>query len=247
MVLAPGHLVRASLPGGAHGAFTTRAGGISAGDKGPLNLARHVDDEPGAVTANRDALARLLERPVAYVDQVHGTGVRVLDDPADAAAPVEADAQVTRRRDVALAVLVADCLPVLLADVGGGVVGCAHAGRRGLLDGVLERTVEAMTALGADPARTTAVIGPSICGSCYEVPADMAAHADADRPGIRSATRWGSSGLDLRAGARAALRDAGLAADRILADAPCTLEDERFHSHRRTAHAGRIAGIVHLA
>jgi polyphenol oxidase len=245
-------VVPAALGDGAEAFFTTRHGGVGDpdGPHGAANLARHVGEDEEIVTANRALLEDRAGRPVVFVSQVHSDRVVVVDDgfPGGGSGAVpEADALVTTRTDLALGIMTADCLPVLLADPAAGVVAAAHAGRVGLLDGVLERTLEAMAALGADPARSRASIGPAICGACYEVPAGMAADAEARLPGIRTATRAGTDGLDLAAGATAVLRGAGLAPSAIAAPPACTLEDDRFYSYRRSRRTGRLAGVVGLA
>ena len=101
-----------------------------------------------------------------------------------------------------------------------------------------------MAALGARPADVTASIGPSICGACYEVPEQMREDAAAHLPVTASRTSWGTPALDLRAGAVSVLQDAGVPAEAIDADHPCTLEDERFFSYRRSAATGRFAGVL---
>lgn len=228
---------------GARSLFTGRAGGVSGGDFAGLNLARHVGDEEADVERNRALLAAEVGLPLAFVDQVHSPDVHVL--PASGPVPVvTADALVTDRRDVALAIMVADCLPVLLVDPDAGVIGAAHAGRRGLLDGVLQETVRAMAALGAVPARIGAAIGPSICGACYEVPAAMREESAAQLPELAATTSWGTPSLDLTAGAVAALVGAGVPAAAIEDRHPCTLEDEDFFSYRRSARTGRLAGVI---
>ncbi|MBB5831993.1 peptidoglycan editing factor PgeF [Brachybacterium aquaticum] len=231
---------------GARALFTGRDGGVSTGDHASLNLARHVRDDDAAVIENRSRLAAEIGAPLVFVDQVHSADVHVL--PATGEAPVvTADAIVTGREDVALAIMVADCLPVLLSDPVSGVIAVAHAGRKGLLGGVLEATVAAMTELGARPGDLTASIGPAICGACYEVPEDMRADAAARIPATASTTTWGTPALDLRAGAVAILQGEGFAQDAIDADHPCTLEDERFFSYRRSATTGRFAGVLRRA
>lgn len=228
---------------GARSLFTGRDGGVSTGDHAGLNLARHVGDQERHVARNRALLAQEIGAPVVFVDQVHSADVHVL--PATGEAPlVTADAMVTDRRDLALAIMVADCLPVLLSDPAAGVVAAAHAGRRGLLDGVLQRTVQAMGDLGARPADLHVSIGPSICGACYEVPAAMREEAAGRVPATWRRTSWGTPSLDLRAGALAVLTECGVPGSSIDADHPCTLEDERFFSYRRQARTGRFAGVV---
>ena len=153
---------------------------------------------------------------------------------------------VTRVAGLPLGVLVADCMPVLLADATAGVIGAVHAGRRGLAGGVLQAAVAAMQSLGAAPARTSAVIGPAICGRCYEVPAPMRDEVETTVPGTAASTWQGTSSLDLPAGAAAVLAQAGIAAVRSVDI--CTLEDDRFYSYRRDGHqTGRFAGVVVLA
>src|SRR5699024_7043289 len=136
------------------------------------------------------------------------------------------------------------CLPVLLADPAAGVIGAAHAGRAGLLAGVLGATVAEMVELGARPGDLTASIGPSICGSCYEVPEQMQQQAVSRLPATRARTRWGTPALDRRAGAVRVLRDAGIPPAAIAAEHPCTLEDEGLFSYRRHAGTGRLAGVI---
>lgn len=231
---------------GAQILFTTRHGGVSIGEKASLNLARHVDDDPESVERNRVIVAERIGVPLVFVDQVHSADVHVL--PHTGPIPlVTADAMVTDRDDVALAIMVADCLPVLLADADAGVIAAAHAGRRGLLDGVLRATIEAMRSLGARTDRMGAVIGPSICGACYEVPAAMREESALILPMVRAETRWGSPSLDLRAGALEDLVRAGMGPERIEAAPPCTLEDPAYFSHRRSHAAGRFAGVIRRA
>jgi YfiH family protein len=243
---------------GARALFTGRSGGVSTGEHAGLNLARQVGDDESAVEHNRALLAAEIGAPLVFVEQVHSADVHVLpaldaeapnaSGAADEPAPVvRADAIVTDRTDVALAIMVADCLPVLLSDPVAGVVAAAHAGRRGLLDGVLEATLAEMSRLGARPEDTTASIGPAICGACYEVPAQMREDAARRLPATAATTSWGTPALDLRAGAVSVLRAAGLPTEAIDAEHPCTLEDERFYSYRRSAATGRFAGVLRRA
>ncbi|MDO5661458.1 MAG: peptidoglycan editing factor PgeF [Brachybacterium sp.] len=229
---------------GARALFTARDGTSGMGG----NLALHVPLDAGqsvAVQTARSALAAELGAPVRFVQQVHSADVLVVDGPAPSHGPSQvADAMVTDRRDVALAVMVADCLPVLLVDPEAGVVAAAHAGRRGLLDGVLQNTVRAMADLGAVPERVCAAVGPSACGSCYEVPEAMRTESGRIIPEVEGTTSWGTPALDLRAGARAVLCGEGLAPHRIDDEYPCTIEDPRFFSYRRERDTGRFAGVI---
>jgi len=225
---------------------TSRAGGASAGPYGTFNLAEHVGDDAAAVAANRGRLAGAVALPVdrfVWLEQVHGTAVRVVDGPATAPLPAT-DAAVTAQPGLALPVLVADCVPVLLADVDAGVIGAVHAGRSGAAGGVLRRALEAMWRLGADPARTEALLGPAICGGCYEVPAELQAAVEQRLPGSACPTRVGTAGLDLRAGLATQLTALGVA--RIAVDTRCTAEDPELYSYRRDGVTGRQAGVVWL-
>lgn len=226
-------------------AFTDRYGGGSAPPYDELNLGGHVGDDPAAVAANRRRLADAVGRPpehVLFMNQVHSADVIVVDRPWDGPVPA-ADAIVTTRRDLALAVLVADCVPVLMADPadpGAPVIAAAHAGRPGVAAGVIPAVVEAMRSLGA--RSITARVGPAVCGSCYEVPGDMRAAVAEVVPESWATTRHGSAGLDLRAGVRAQLRSAGVESiDDVDA---CTLESPELYSYRRDQTTGRFAGIV---
>ncbi|MFC7458658.1 peptidoglycan editing factor PgeF [Brachybacterium sp. GCM10030267] len=235
--------VRASRHRGARALFTGRTGGVSTGDFTGLNLARHVGDDAECVEHNRQLVAEAVGAPLVFVDQVHSADVHVL--PETGPVPVvTADALVTTRRDVALAIMVADCLPVLLSDPVSGTVAAAHAGRAGLLGGVLERTVVEMARFGARPEDVTVTVGPSICGQCYEVPEQMRDQAAELLPAVHAVTRWGTPALDLRAGAVAVLTEAGVPAAAIDAGAACTLEDEEYFSYRRAARTGRFAGVI---
>lgn len=211
------------------------------------NLGLHVPDDPQAVRARRDRAAIDLgvdPASVLYLDQVHGT--HVVD--ADAAAPGEVctgDAAVSTAGRP-LAVMVADCVPVVLVGERAGaapLTAVGHAGRRGLLDGVLPAVVEALRARGAQ--RISAQIGPCVCAQCYEVPEQMAEESEQSLPGIRTTTRWGTPGLDLPGAAARQLEQLGVQVEVVAEDSPrCTLENEGLSSHRRDPSSGRIAGIV---
>lgn len=224
-------------------AVTDRFGGVSAGPYAELNLGDHVGDQPSAVQVNRRRLSAALGVPpdrLVVMRQVHGAQVREVDAPVAGAAP-EADALVTRTPGLVLAVLVADCTPVLLADPAQGVVGVAHAGRRGLVAGVVVGLLEAMQGLGA--RGIVARVGPSICGRCYEVPAGMQEEVTAVVPQARSRTRADTPGLDIAAGVMAQLEDSCSDVQRVPG---CTYERDDLYSHRRAGGAptGRFAGLV---
>lgn len=225
---------------------TTRAGGESVGRFGRFNLSTGVADSPSAVAANRARVARELGVPVVYLEQIHGTRVATVDAlpaPGEPDRP-GTDAAVTALSGVGIAVLAADCVPVLLADPRAGVVGAAHAGRVGAAAGVLPAVIGAMVALGARADRVEVLLGPAVCGGCYEVPAAMQAQVDARLPGSAVRTRKGTPGLDLRAGLHHQLTALGVA--RIGGDPRCTMESRDLYSHRRDAPTGRQAAITWL-
>ncbi|MEV0114743.1 peptidoglycan editing factor PgeF [Streptomyces sp. NPDC050844] len=237
-----------STVSGAHFAFTDRWGGVSAVPYEELNLGGAVGDDPQAVRTNRDLAAKSLgidPARVVWMNQVHGNDVAVVDGPWGAGAEIPAvDAVVTARRGVALAVLTADCTPVLLADPVAKVAAAAHAGRPGMVAGVVPAAVEAMVKLGADPARIVARTGPAVCGRCYEVPEAMRADVAAAEPAAYAETSWGTPAVDVTAGVHAQLERLGV---RDREQSPvCTLESGDHFSYRRDRTTGRLAGYVWL-
>jgi purine-nucleoside/S-methyl-5'-thioadenosine phosphorylase / adenosine deaminase len=155
------------------------------------------------------------------------------------------DAIFTDSAAVTLGVLAADCAMVLIADSAARIVGAAHAGREGIAAGVVPALVRSMTAAGADPARMRAVIGPAICGGCYEVPWQLRARIAQDVPEAGCVTRKGSPGIDIPAAAAAQLARAGLRA--VRRDPRCTAETPALYSYRRDGQTGRFAGLAWLA
>lgn len=233
---------------GAHFAFTDRWGGVSAVPYEELNLGGAVGDDAAAVRTNRRLAAGALgldpER-VVWMNQVHGRDVAVVDGPWATGGEVPpVDGVVTARRGLALAVLTADCTPVLLADPVAGVVGAAHAGRPGMVAGVVPAAVEAMIALGAEPSRITARTGPAVCGRCYEVPEGLRAEVAAVVPEAHSETSWGTPAVDVTAGVLAQLDALGVHDRRV--SGICTLESRDHYSYRRDRTTGRLAGYVWL-
>jgi YfiH family protein len=226
--------------------LSTRAGGASRAPFDSFNLSTGVGDDPRAVAANRRRLAGAIGLPVESVHwmrQIHGTGVAVVREPGGAELD-GVDAMVTDRPGQALAVLAADCVPVLLADPVARVVGVAHAGRVGAADGVLPAALAAMRELGAVPERTEVLLGPAVCGGCYEVPAAMRDEVAAVLPGSGCRTRAGTPGLELRRGLRTQL--AALGVTRVDTDPRCTVEDPTLYSHRRDGRTGRLAAVTWL-
>ncbi|MCQ4202089.1 peptidoglycan editing factor PgeF [Streptomyces sp. NPDC058783] len=232
---------------GAHFGFTDRWGGVSAVPYEELNLGGAVGDDPAAVTANRELAAKALGADparVVWMNQVHGADVAVVDAPWGDRPVPRVDAVVTAERGLALAVLTADCVPVLLADPVAGIAAAAHAGRPGLVAGVVPAAVRAMTELGADPARIVARTGPAVCGRCYEVPEEMRAAVAAVEPAAYADTSWGTPAVDVSAGVHAQLERLGV---RDRAQSPvCTRESKDHFSYRRDRTTGRLAGYVWL-
>ena len=190
----------------------------------------------------RTALQRVAAETGAtpvLMHQVHGADTALVTGP-DAEAP-SCDALLTDQPDLALLSRAADCVPVLLADPATGWIAAVHSGRPGLAAGVLPAAVAELRSHGAEPS--TAWIGPHVCGTCYEVPADMRDEVAALVPEASSTTSWGTPALDLGAGIRAQLRDAGITDVREVG--ACTREDPRWPSYRRDgAEATRFAGVI---
>ncbi|MDF3297094.1 peptidoglycan editing factor PgeF [Streptomyces tropicalis] len=232
---------------GAHFGFTDRWGGVSAVPYEELNLGGAVGDDPAAVRTNRERAARSLgldPARVVWMNQVHGADVAVVDGPWQDRPVPEVDAVVTTTRGLALAVLTADCTPVLLADPVAGVAAAAHAGRPGLVAGVVPAAVRAMVELGAEPGRIVARTGPAVCGRCYEVPEAMRAEVASVEPAAHSETSWGTPAVDVSAGVHAQLERLGV---RDREQSPvCTLESPDHFSYRRDRTTGRLAGYVWL-
>ena len=223
---------------------TTRAGGVSAPPFDTFNLGDHVGDDPAAVAANRSRLAAALglgDDSVVWMNQVHGDHVVVVDGPVEGVID-KTDALVTTTPRLALAVVTADCVPVLMGDARAGVVAAVHAGRVGAQNGVVARTVEAMRRVGAQADNISALLGPAVSGPNYEVPDEMAAEVETSLPGSRTTTARGTPGLDLRAGIARQLTALGITAIDI--DPRCTVEDRNLFSHRRDAPTGRLASLV---
>ena len=224
--------------------FTSRAGGVSAAPYDSFNLGTHVGDDAADVAANRARLAEVLGLPVerfVWMEQLHTNTVTLVDGPS--ATPVEAtDALVTRQKDLALCVLVADCTPVLLSDYTAGVIGAAHAGRMGARNGIVKNTVEAMVELGAEPSRIQVLLGPAAAGESYEVPEGMALDVEKHLPGSRTRTKKGTPGIDVRAGLVRQLLSLGVT--HIDAYPRDTIIDKDFFSHRREGVTGRQAGVI---
>lgn len=223
-------------------AVTDRSGGVSREPYAGLNLGAHVGDDVGDVEENRTRLASALALPtdsLVLLEQLHGREVAVVDSVPQR--PPCADAVVTTTSGLALVVLVADCTPVLLADPDAGVVAAVHAGRPGLVAGVVGAAVTAMRDLGA--RHVDAVVGPSVCGRCYEVPEPMRADVAAVAPCSGTVSWTGTPALDVAAGVVAQLRGLGVPLRWLPG---CSREDDALFSYRRDGRTGRFAGVVTL-
>jgi YfiH family protein len=225
--------------------LTTRNGGISAGALAAMNLSKRVGDSDEAVAANRRRLRAFLPAEPRWLHQVHGTAVAVHRAQEDGVAAV-ADAAVTCEPGVVCAVLTADCLPVLLGDRRGNVIGVAHAGWRGLAAGVLERTVAEMKSQGAVAEDLIAWLGPAIGPTAFEVGADVleafrTSHRHADAHFVKgAASKWHA---DLYGIARQQLAECGVGT--VGGGGFCTKTDAaRFYSWRRDRDGGRMAALV---
>ncbi|HEX5305378.1 MAG TPA: peptidoglycan editing factor PgeF [Dyella sp.] len=244
----PGWLVPVwGAPAGVRSAVTTRQGpGMSAGPYERFNLGARSGDDPAAVRANRAALGDALGLGVMphWLQQVHGNDVYVAHGGTDSVEPI-ADAAVTRTRGEPLVILTADCLPVLLCDDAGSVVGAAHAGWRGLAAGVIERTVATMA---AKPSSLRAWLGPCIGAASYEVGEEVRAafvDGDADAANCFASSRPGHWHANLAALARRRLSMMGVT--RVGGGGFDTFTDARFYSYRRDgARSGRFASVIWL-
>ena len=223
--------------------MTTRNGGISSGAYHSLNVGAHVGDNPAYVAENRARVQAQVPVPIAYLQQTHSA---IVVQAADSiAAPLNADASVDASGKVACAVMTADCLPVLFCDRAGTVVAAAHAGWRGLADGVLQNTVAAM---GVPAVEIMAYFAPAIGAESFEVGQDV---FDAFCTGSHAAERMfapigGSKYLaDIYGLARLILQREGVT--QIFGGEHCTvLERETFFSYRRDGATGRMASIIWL-
>ena len=229
---------RAEVRPGVWVAFTDAAAG---------NLALHVGDDPLEVRHRRAGIESALGlggRSFRYMNQVHGNEVAGIGAAAARGNGTDtptADAMVSLGEP--LAVMVADCVPIVLvgdrAEGEAPVLAVVHAGRPGVASGVVPAAVARMRQLGA--ARLSAWIGPSVCGRCYEVPGNMRDDVAARVPAAWCTTSRGTPGLDLPAAVRSQLQDAGVGVEY---SGNCTLEDENLFSYRRDRNTGRFAGLV---
>lgn len=214
--------------------FTARAGGVSVNEFSSLNLALHVGDDENSVNQNRMTLSNLASvNQLIYMNQVHGN--KVVRVSAETVQTPEADAIFTTDKSIGLVVLTADCLPILID--AGGVVGAIHVGRRGLLNGIIEKAIGVIVAEGGREIRAT--IGPAICGKCYEVDEETYRNIITKYPVGETGFRH----INIREIAIEQLQNMGCIVKNIQI---CTKEDEDFFSYRRDKVCGRQAGVISL-
>jgi YfiH family protein len=222
--------------------ITTRGGGVSTGVYAGLNLGLRTGDDEAAVRANLDCVRACLPREPGWLRQVHGSRVVAIDGIAEIP---EADASVARQGGTVCVVTIADCMPVLLCDQAGSVVGIAHAGWRGLSLGVIENTVSEM---GVAPARLLAYLGPAIGPGAFEVGADVRAAfiaADSAADHAFKPLREHKWLADLFLLARQSLARCGVR--QVFGGGLCTYSDPaRFYSYRRDKTTGRMAALIWL-
>ncbi len=249
---------------GIYAGFSGRHGGRSTGDFSSLNIGLHVGDESQAVLHNRREIAHDLgisDRQVTYAEQVHGTDVAVIDEYhvglgnaslQDAVRGV--DAMVTTVNRAALAIVAADCVPLLFADIRHHVVGAAHAGWRGVTGGIVTKTVETMLACGASLTSLCVAMGPAIRGCCYEVDEPVITHFKEAYQRIGKKPQWQPSPrhnhrvmVDLPTLLRDQLTSLGIAKDSILDSAICTHCMDGYYSFRKEqGKTGRHGGFIAL-
>ena len=217
--------------------FSDRTGGLSTGAFLSRNVATHVGDDHATVMANREGLESDLALPIQYMDQVHGKTVATIDK--QIISPPTADALLTQVAGIGLAVMVADCIPLLLASAH--VVAAVHVGRKGLMNKVALETIQEMRSYSATDI--TAIVGPSICGHCYEVSKDVYDDVTRSFPLAQSKTREGGFALDLSRALIDQLQSLGV---KVIDEGRCTVEDKNLYSYRRDGVTGRQVGVVWL-
>ena len=225
--------------------FSERPGGVSEPPYASLNLADHVGDNAQAVAENRRILAAHAGLPfdqLAIMNAAHG------NDVAEATGPgviTGVDALICRTPGLGVVALAADCVPLALVDDQAGVVAAVHSGWRGVVANVAAAAVEAMIAIGADPGRIVARIGPAICPGCYEVSEEVAMAVGEVSQQARARTRSGTPAVDVQAGVLAQLLASGVT--QVSRDDRCTFEDpSQFFSYRRDGVTGRQGVVVSL-
>lgn len=212
--------------------FTSRLGGVSKPPFDSANFGDHVGDDPADVKVNRSILSDQIGIPIVYMNQTHSDRVVLVENAQETP---DADSLITTEHDLALAVMVADCIPLLLkSDIA---VAAVHVGRRGLMNKITRKTIEAMRDLGAE--RINSYIGPNICGNCYEVSIEIFNEVTESFPSADSSSRTGKLTLDLVSGLKSDLKDTV-----IMDHSSCVFEDPKSFSYRRNGITGRQAGVI---
>ena len=217
--------------------FTDRTGGLSTGAFLSRNVATHVGDDAAIVLSNRAELENLLGLPLQFMEQVHGNAVASIG--AEIIAEPIADALMTQSAGIGLAVMVADCIPLLLAS--SETVAAVHVGRKGLMNEIAFSAIQQMRS--HDATDITAVVGPSICGKCYEVSQEIHDDVVKSFPLAASKTREGGFALDLSRALIDQLQHLGV---KVIDEGRCTVEDKNLYSYRRDGVTGRQVGVVWL-
>lgn len=217
--------------------FTESTGGLSTGAFLSFNVAQHVGDNPEVVTKNRALLEQEIGLPIQYMNQVHGDQIAAIrqllkDEPT-------ADGLLTTNTEFALAVMVADCIPLLLGNESS--VAAVHVGRRGLLNNIALAAINQMRAIDQSPI--TAVIGPTICGTCYEVSEEVYSEVVDRFPLAQARTKSNTFSLDLTKALKSLLISHGV---EVKDESRCTVEESSLYSYRRDGITGRQAGVVWL-
>lgn len=217
--------------------FTNSHGGVSEGNYTSLNLGDHVGDSLQSVAKNREIISEKFGA-TQYMKQVHGNRVAVIEEVTDEVPT--ADALITGIPGITLAVMVADCIPLILSSKHS--VAAVHVGRKGLVNRVAEKTIEIMREISDQ--EITATLGPAICGKCYEVSQEIFDEVVASHPTAATRTSANTPSLDLVAGLITDLKSLGIKS--IYNQSRCTVESDDLFSYRRSAITGRQAGLVWL-
>jgi YfiH family protein len=217
--------------------FTDSHGGVSEGNYTSLNLGDHVGDSLQSVAKNREIISEKFGA-TQYMNQVHGNRVAVIEEVTDEVPT--ADALITGIPGITLAVMVADCIPLILSSKHS--VAAVHVGRKGLVNRVAEKTIEIMREISDQ--EITAILGPAICGKCYEVSQEIFDAVVASHPTAATRTSANTPSLDLVAGLITDLKSLGIRS--IDNQSRCTVESDDLFSYRRSAITGRQAGLVWL-
>lgn len=214
--------------------FTNRLGGVSKAPFDSANLGDHVGDDLVDVKVNRSMLSDQIGMPIVFMNQTHSDRVVLVENPDRIP---DADSLITTEKNLAVAVMVADCIPLLLkSDVA---VAAVHVGRRGLMNSIARKTIDAMRDLGAE--QINSYIGPNICGNCYEVSEEIFHEVTESFPSADSRDRTGKFTLDLVSGLKSAIKDTV-----VMDHSSCVFEDPKTFSYRREGVTGRQAGVIWL-